>query len=531
MKKSFFLGVILFLAGVIGIRAQTNLVVRIHFAGVEKISADTNSPAFTNEFCSPAALALESQTLDKLSRAPAAWLKYGMPSGVGDGTAQLRPLLDDFLKSEWLFEMRDVNNLSPEYALAIRLSDERAQLWQKNLQSLLESWTKISAQKIPDGFELQKHQPPNLFRFQRHGDWVVLDCGENELPLGGEILELFLNLRPHANESFWLTADLNWPRLAQLFPAFSKFDFSKTELHVNGRDGNFWLNGKFNFAQPLSPLGKWQLPTNTIRQPLDSFTAVRGFAPWLAKQNWARRFELSTPPDQWFIWSLAQIPFQTFVAVPVPDANAALAQLDARLPKSSSMSAAPQNAFLSTLTTAATNNEIIWRGVPFISPFVQALHEPAGDFLFGGFFPNSPPPQPLPPELLAVFDHPNLVYYHWEITAERLKLQLQLLQLSLLLTQHRQLAAESAAGQWLKLIGPKLGITVTEITQTAPAELTFERSAPGGLTALEFFALANWLEAPDFPGCDLSLTTDAETFKRPPAQTSGATSAPPVVSH
>jgi hypothetical protein len=530
MKKTFFLGTILLLAGVIGIPAQTNLIVRIHFAGAEKISADTNSPAFTNEFCSPVALALESQTLDKLSRAPARWLQYGMPAGVGDGTAQLRPLLDDFLKAEWLFEMRDANNGSPEYALAIHLSSDRAQLWQNNLQSLLESWTKIPALKIPDGFELPKHQPPNLFHFQRHGDWVVLDCGENELPLSGEILKPLLKTKIAAAETNWLTADLNWPRLAQLFPALAKFDFPKAELRVTGRDGNFWLNGKFNLAQPLSPLGKWQLTTNTIRQPLDSFTAMRGFAPWLTKQSWARRFELP-PPDQWFLWSHAQIPFETFVAVPVPDANAALVQLAARLPKASSMSAAPQNTFLSTLTTTMTNNEIMWRGLPFISPFVQALRKPSGDFLFGGFFPNSPSSPPLPPELLAVFNHPNLVYYHWEITAERLQLQLQLLQLALLLTQHRQLAAESAAGQWLKLVGPKLGVTVTEITQTAPAELTFERSAPGGLTALEFFALANWLEAPDFPGCDLSLTTDAETFKRPPAQTSGATSAPPVVTH
>lgn len=531
MKTSFLLGAVLFLAGVIGIRAQTNLMVRIYFAGAEEISADTNSPAFTNEFCSPAALALESQTLDKLSRAPAAWLKYGMPSGAGDGTAQLRPLLDDFLKSEWLFEMRDANNGSPEYALAIRLRSDHAQLWQNNLQSLLESWTKIAARKIPDGFELRKHQPPNLFRFERHGDWVVIDSGESELSLDGEILEPLLKTKIAAAETNWLTADLNWPRLAQFFPAFARFDFPKTELRVNGRDGNLRLSGKFTLAQPLPPLEKWQLPTNTIRPPLDSFSAVRGFAPWLAKQSWARRFEISPPADQGFAWSLAQISFQTFAAVPVPDATAALAQLDARLPASASMSAVRQNSFLSTMTATMTNNEITWRGLPFISPFLQAVHEPSGDFLFGGFFPNSPPSQPLPPELLAVFDQPNLVYYHWEITAERLQLQLQLLQLALLLTQHQQLAAESAAGQWLKLIGPKLGVTVTEITQTAPTELTFERSAPGGLTALEFFALASWLEAPDFPGCDLSLTPDAETFKRPPAQTSGATSAPPVVSH
>ena len=38
---------------------------------------------------------------------------------------------------------------------------------------------------------------------------------------------------------------------------------------------------------------------------------------------------IQPPPDQLFIWALPQIPFQTFAALPVPDAKAALAQLDA----------------------------------------------------------------------------------------------------------------------------------------------------------------------------------------------------------
>jgi len=33
--------------------------------------------------------------------------------------------------------------------------------------------------------------------------------------------------------------------------------------------------------------------------------------------------------------------------------------------------------------------------------------------------------------------------------------------------------------------------------------LAFSRKAPGGLTALELFAFASWLEATNFPGCDL----------------------------
>ena len=54
-------------------------------------------------------------------------------------------------------------------------------------------------------------------------------------------------------------------------------------------------------------------------------------------------------------------------------------------------------------------------------------------------------------------------------------------------------------------IGPALGSSVTEVTQTAPNELTFKRTASAGLTAIELRAFADWLEAPKFPAFDLRL--------------------------
>ena len=186
MKKLFWLLAALFFALAAKSQAQSDLIARIHFLGGEKISTDINSLAFTNEFCSAAARALENQTFDKLSRAPSIWFKDKISAGAGDGSAQLRPLFDDLFKSEWIFEIRDTNGFQ-EYALAIRLSNERARLWQNNLQNLLESWTKIPAQKIPNGWQLQKHLPPNLIQFKRSGDWIVIDCAENQLQLGNEI--------------------------------------------------------------------------------------------------------------------------------------------------------------------------------------------------------------------------------------------------------------------------------------------------------------------------------------------------------
>jgi len=507
-----------------------DLMARMHFIGADRISADTNSAAFTNFFCSAEAQALRAQTLNKLSHFPYTWFKSRMAAGASDGADQLRPLLDDLLKSEWFLEIRARTNGVPETALAIRLNTARAELWSKNLAAVLQNWTGLRiSQDRPGVWWLKKHEAPNLFQFNRSDDWVVIDCGQDNLSLGSGILAMAA--KPAIPETNWLTADLDWPRLAQWFVPLKNFDFPVIEMQVNGRDGNLWVDGKLTLAQPLPPLEKWRMPTNLIHQPLASFTAVRGIGPWLARQNWARRYEIQPPPDQFFIWALSQMPFQTFAATPVSDAATAIVQLDTKLP--AAFDARSSELLLPSMTTVLTNNEISWRGMPFAAPFVQAWHEPAGDFLFGGFFPNTPRSQPLPPELFEQLNTPDLVYYHWEATAERLDKLPQLTQLLLLITQHKQLEANSASYKWLKHVGPTLGAAVTKVTQTGSNELSFQRKAPGGLTAIELIALANWLEAPNFPGCDLRLPPPSPRPKRPlhnqpgaPAKTAPAAPAP-----
>jgi hypothetical protein len=499
MKKMPLIFAALLFTAAAGAQSQPDLIAQIHFAGADRIAADTNSAAFSNEFCSAEARALELQTLDKLSRAPATWFKSKIAPGA-DGAAQLRPLLDDLPKSEWIFEMRDATNGSPEYALAIRLNEDRAQLWSKNLAAVLQGWTGIGiSQDRPGTWWLKKHEPPNLIQFSRSGDWVVIDCGQDNLSLRGQIVPV--PAKPLDAETNWLTADLDWPRLARIFPALNEFDFPKIQMQAVGIGGNLQLTGRLALAQPLPPLDNWRLPAATIRQQIVSFTAARGVAPWLARQPWMQPLEIQPQPEQLFIWALARVPFQTFAAEPVPDAGAALAQLDRRLSANTNW----QRQFISPFTMTMTNSEISWHGMPFITPFVQAVREPAGDFLVGGFFPNAPKSAPLPQGLVAVLNQPGLVYYHWEVTAERLGELPQMSQLMLMLTRHRQLDGQSAAGKWLNRISPALGTTITEARQIAPNQLAFKRTAPVGLTALELLAFANWLDAPQFPSPDLRL--------------------------
>ena len=524
-KMSLFFAALIFAAAAGG-QPPPDLIARIHFAGADRIAADPNSAAFTNEFRSAEAKALESQTLDKLSRAPGEWLKAKLAPNAGDGAAQLRPLLDDLLKSEWVFEMRDATNGSPEYALAIRLNPGRAQVWSNNLGALLQSWTGIGiSQDKPGIWELKKHEPPNLIQFRRVGDWVLVDCGQDKLTLDGVILQPFIPARPMELETNWLTANLNWPRLAQLFPALKEFDFPKMAMQVAGRDGSLQWNGKFTLAKPLPPLGNWLVPTNLIRQPLISLTAARGIGTWLARQSWAQPYEISPPPDQFFIWAMAQIPYQTFAAAPVPDAPAALAQLGPKI--SAALAAQAATPALFKPAAQMTNNYIGFTGVPFVSPFVLAMRDPAGEYLFGGFFPNTPRPKTAQPESFPQLARPGLVYYDWEITSNRLALLPQLSQLMLMVSGRRQLGDQSAAYKWLERLGPTLGESVTEVTQTAPGELTFTRRAAAGLTALELTALANWLEASNFPGCDLRLPPMPLRSGQRPLRAPGQPAAPP----
>jgi hypothetical protein len=512
-----------------------DLIARVHFAGAEQISADTNAVAFTNLWCSPEAQALREQTLNKLSRAPFNWLKSKISPGAGDGAAQLRPLLDDWLSAEWFLQVGDATNGSPEFALAIRLNAARAQLWSANLAAVLQKWTGVSAaQDQSGGWELKKNLPPNLIRFVRAGDWVVFGGGQDKLPLSDDLVRRILaDQRPAPVEKGdWLAADLDWPRLARWFPWLKVVDLPETRWRAVGRNGNLHLAGKLIFPQPLAlTLEKWRMPMDAIHEPLVSFTAARGIAPWLEKQKWAQPYEITPVPNQMFVWAIGQLPLQTFAAVPVPDGKKALKELEQKLSANTNW----QSHFTMPVTMVMTNNQISWRGMPFIAPNLRVLHEPAGDFLFAEVFPNSPKSNPLPLEVLAHLNRTNLVYYDLEMTGARLELLPQLTQLALMFTQHKQLSAQSTAAKWLNRIGPALGNTVTEVTQTAPNELMFTRMAPGGLTAIELTVLANWLEATNFPGCDLRLPPPKPRIPHPrvpgtpPVKTPAAP--PPVPLH
>jgi hypothetical protein len=492
--------------------ASPDLIARIHFAGSTAISADLEFRAFNNLFCSTNAEALETQTLNKLAGYPRVWVGTRASAKIGDGIPQIRPLLDDFVHSEWFLEVQDSGGIAPQFALAIRLSDDRAKFWERDLTSLLTVWTGLPAQSIGGGWWLKKHEAPDSIRFLRVGEWVVLSCEQGGFRLGDELVQqIKATRRPiAAPTNYWLSVNANWDRLSRYFPGLQGLGLpNSTEVQLVGKGGNICWKGKLDFAQPWPAYGNWQLPAGVLHPPLSSFTAVRGIESWLQNQSWARPYVFSPAPNQLFAWAIPGMPFMTYGAAPVTDGHRALVELNDAISKSSRPQAGPVNPFAFAPRTQLNNNQITLQGVPFATPFIREEHDSSGDFIVGGFFPSTQLVKPLPPEITGGLATKNLVFYHWEITAERLKTLPQLAQLLLVLSQHHQLDDPSVASKWLKQIGPTLGSSTTMGVQTGPNEVTFTRTAPGGLTAVELFALACWLEAPDFPGCSLKMPPPA----------------------
>ena len=500
MKKILLLFALLAaVAGAYAALPQPDLIAQIHFAGAQKISADPNSLAFTNEFCSAEAVTLRTQTAGRLAVFLDGWLRQNVNAAAPAGVTGLAAVLGDLTTAEWFLESRASAGGRPEVALAVKLAAERAQAWQTGLKPYF---------------------PAAVFR-QVNG-WLIFESGT-----GTQKLADGLAPKISGANAGWLALDVNWPRLAQWFPQLKALALPEMQFTVTARDGNLHTDGKWLFPENLAlTLEPWRMPTNSIHQPFDSFTAVRGWAGWLQTQSWAQPWLVSPTPNQLFVWALPQVPFQTFAAEPVPDAAVALEQIQSRLLPVFSGPAAV-GKFLMPITLALTNKTLAFHGAPFVAPYMHAVSEPAGQFLLAGGFPNTPRSKPLPPELFQRLAEKNLVLYHWEITAQRLPQVLNMSQFGLMMTLHRQLSADTAAFKWIQKIGPALGNNVTEITQTGPAEMTFARKSNSGFTAVELYALANWLEAPDFPGCNLKQPPRRPlNFKHLPPKTPGALPAP-----
>jgi hypothetical protein len=480
--------------------ADDQPIASAHFIGTDQLFTEGKGTPWEEIGTMPEWRALQEQVLQKLSRAPYELLRQ-RAAGTNGYSELFRPLLEDVLRAESFLEIGDSTNQIPELTLSLRLNGDRARLWRTNLGTALSAWSGVAVQEIEvegcRGWELKKHHRPNLLRVVHTGEWMVIGLGHEELPLLQTIVKRLKARRiPRRKESSsWFEMEVT------LKPLFRGAHWPNHEtpdkIRLSWLDQGQTWQAVLAYSRPVPKPEPWLVPSNLIRGSLTSFTASQA-----AHSEIQNRLHIEIP-NQAFVWTLAGAPLGAFFAAPSPSAIEALHDLQPRFESAFRM-IRPRPPGEITFET----NKVIWSGMPFFQPYLQAVHERESDFLFGGLIQNSTGATMQASQVLArVIGRTNLLHYHWESTREQMERWRNLSQLLLPIAGKLQLSTNSATIQMLNALAPRLGETRTEITAETQNQLVLLRKGMPGLTGLELIALANWLEMTNFPWCGFQLAS------------------------
>jgi hypothetical protein len=473
---------------------------RIHFAGSAQVNADPNGRVFKEVWKLPVTGQLRDEAIEKLAGALAARFQATNPNGSANASALLRAVLPDLCSAEFYAETIEHPQDLLETTLAIRLDENRRQVWEATSAKLLSGW------------KLRPASGPAHLSVSSTNGWFVVHCVCGASPAKAGDLgpnALLTRIRagqkpvPTTPESWlWVTADLaRWAEWTGL----GKRDLPRVDLTLAGHRDYLRTQARLTFAEGVVPrVEKWDIPMQTLRDPLISFTAIQGFAPWLKKQPTIQELGLEKVPNQLYLWELSQSSFQLQAAVPVNDpTNVFQRLLQTWAPKFNRTLAEYTAGEVRPLTNRV---ELMWFGLPILYPYLNPVQEGNQGYLHAGIFPVNPPPTPPPPQLFQqLTTRTNLLYYDWEITQARLNQLRPLVQLSAVFLNFPPMSTNSNASKWLDAIEPRLGNSATEVSAASGRELNLVRTSHLGFNGLELLTLARWIDATNFPQPDLKI--------------------------
>ncbi len=330
----------------------------LHWLGLKQISADTNAAQFMKVWQLPQTTALVAQTLDKLSR----WPGHGATNAASAAAppAPRRPRLLRILPG---------NLFSNQFAIGLQLLPLRPWWPVRHCRTPHIASGRPSPRRPRRLLANQPLPPrpprgplagtPHRIEISRAGDWTLVGVGLDKNIAQTDFAARLATAASRFSSSArpWLEADFN---PSHLTPALSPrptggeggdeagsslsaggegrgevgifSTFNHISLSVTCDASNLLTRATLDLAHPFTePLPAWQIPTNLIHGPLTSFAAVRGIAAWLAASPAWQQLQLAPAPDQACWWSRDGIPFQTYLAAPLPGASNQLFQLAGRL--------------------------------------------------------------------------------------------------------------------------------------------------------------------------------------------------------
>jgi len=464
---------------------------RIQHAGAIKIMADPAAARLKTIWTLPTTEELRRHSIRMFAEKLPAWMGLAGAAANTNHAALLQPILEDLLAYPSMLEAGGTK-AAPVFMAAAQLPKEQAAGWKKAAEQL-----------------------KGIYRGQvatdQSGDLMMLVMGPESSAHLKKWRGQLKNGMPKLPGARYMDATINLSRL----DIGLKGNLPIARLACSARsEGVFW-EGTFTFQQPLDwKPDPWRIPTNSILEPVISFTAANGLRPLLSSWEPFKEMQLPETPNQLCLWASGSMPFMVHAAAPLRSVTNTLQQIALNLPPLLVKHHIASN--VGTFFWISNRAEFFWRGLPVMQPNLIPLREPAGDFILGSLFFYNPRGKPAPADLFAqLYGRTNMVYYDWEITQERLLQWNQLYVFLPLFTEARAIPNHLLGQRWLTNAAPHLGNIVTAITYVSPTELKLVRQGHIGLTAFELTRLARWLDMLDKPANYGRLPTPSQ--RRAPA--------------
>ena len=518
----------------VGADKPENVVLQYHFLGAAPLAENASAAVARRVFALPSTIRFEDLVLNRLCVSLAASLHFQTNRQI---VSLLRPLLDDLLRAESIASLGGPSGKPIQFVLAIHLDAKRAQVWGQNLKTASDVPGAEFRAETFSGWQWNKEGSDSLWMVPAR-DWLLVGRGGDLAFVRSDYLQQIQKTgRPGPALGLnCFEADVDWPRLANWVPVSScPLKPGRTQMAISAEMGGFHMTGHVTYPEAI----QWQprpmsLPTNLVREPLSSFATGQNVEPFLTSDETLSRFCTNPLSDQFYFWSMSEMPFESYVAWPVNNPNKTMLTLSAQA--INALNPKLQKLDGTQLAWSSGTSQLVWSKLQLIAPIVMVASEGDGPFLVGGLFPVTKGTRPAPQALWEQFKgRTNLVYYDWELTGPRVRHLVTVTQVLPILQalgvgpEEPLVAGASAAKpgantlaapgvqsrlnaqeQWLIGLSPLLANTVTEVTRTGPKELTVIRNSPFVFSSLELVLLSHWLSDTPAGPLDWSLLPQAK---------------------
>ena len=490
-------------------RGASSQLLNWQFVGTRALAGDTNGSQLRRIASLPSSQSLLNGTLAKVAGTPDRLFAGNKTDPKAAAAPFIAPLLNDLIRDEtWIAGAQ--GDGATEWTLAVRLAQDRRGEWQGNLPKALAVFGvgPAAAAGGAESFPTQAFTgKPGAGRFQfaQAGEWFVLGWRDKGALSGFSAALAAVREKRHPGtplKETWAAIDIDLTHLPQPFVKPAGLPWARAQLQFVGHGANVRTTGRLVLSEPAKGrLEEWAVPTNTIREPLVSFTAFRGISSWLQDQPWFRQADIGPAPGQAYAFAQSLTPFQTYFTWRVPDLTNQLQKASAKLPALAKSTFT--NIALGSVNWQPKFTQVIWEGLPILVPYIRPALSPESDYVVAGVFPttftNKPPaPAGLVSQLRSAKD---LVYYDWELTQTRVLDWRNLFGFYSMISGYEPMSSQNVAVAWVgdTNVTSSLGNAVTQARLVGPSEISVQRTSSIGLTGFEIVSLSYWLGNTEFP--------------------------------